>query len=82
MAGAGTGQPVAFVCPVARRNRDTRTWSLPPGHDRIRLTGRTKPNPGSSVGQRMLTTSSEYRCECGHVGWSAHVDLPRRAARS
>lgn len=26
----------------------------------------------------MLDTAHEYRCECGNVGWSAHVDVLKR----
>jgi len=79
---AGTGSPVTFICPVARRNR--ALWSgvdagrLPDGHDRVVLTGRTKPSPRQrAVGLRSDSISREYRCECGHVGWSNHVDLRR-----
>ena len=30
---------------------------------------------GSALGTRSTTTAREYICGCGHVGWSAHVDL-------
>ena len=81
MAGRGTGYPVAFVCPVARRNR--ALWSgeekgaLPPGHDAIVRTGRTKPVKKGKGHPRKLWTSHEYRCECGHVGWTNHVQIVR-----
>lgn len=77
MAGTGTGYPVYFICPVARRNRDIRTWAAPPGHRRIVRTGRTKPMPPGRAHPRKLNTSHEYRCGCGHVGWSSHVDIAR-----
>jgi hypothetical protein len=77
MAGAGTGYPNWFVCTVARR---TRHWPdpFPPGHDRIVRTGRTRPAPSPTKGHpRKLRESHEYRCECGHVGWSCHIDILR-----
>jgi hypothetical protein len=46
---------------------------------RVELTGRKRPyrNRGA-MGTRSCHTSREYRCECGHVGWSNHIDLARR----
>lgn len=80
MAGKGTGYPISFVCPVARRNR-MGAWegrSYPAGHDRIVRTGRTKPAPGHGHGHpRKLSESHEYRCECGNVGWTSHADVLR-----
>lgn len=73
--------PFQFVCPVARRNR-VGTWgngnvpAYPDGHDLIVRTGRTKPRPVD--GKRSaanLPDRHEFRCECGHVGWSAHVGI-------
>lgn len=85
MAGYGTGYPIAFICPVARRNR--ALWSgpehgrLPDGHDEIVRTGRTKPTPRTGKGHaRKLDTMYEYRCACGHVGWSSHPDIVRYPA--
>lgn len=91
MAGTGTGQPVAFVCPVARRNQDvdptageyTRSYRMtlryPSGHALIVRTGKVKnaakPGRYAHSGSRMLNESHEYRCECGHVGWSKHHDI-------
>lgn len=74
---AGTGSPIFFVCPAARRTRNWRD-PYPPGHDRIVRTGRTKPNNRSGPkGLRSLHTLHEYRCECGHVGWTNHIDIER-----
>lgn len=78
---AGTGSPLFFHCPVARRNRDPWTWDLPDGHT-ITLTGRTRPfTPSGARGQRSTFTSYEYRCSCGYTGWSSHMDLARLAER-
>ena len=79
---AGAGSPVWFVC---WRGRQTWKWEDKVRHVRmfdITLTGRTrpyKPPKGSALGVRSTLTSREYRCECGHVGWSNHVDLERMA---
>lgn len=79
MAGHGTGYPLSFICPIARQNR--ALWNgpdrgrLPDGHDRIVRTGRTRPVPHGKTHSRKLSTSHEYRCECGHVGWSSHADV-------
>lgn len=80
MAGYGTGYPISFICPVARRNR--ALWSgpdkgrLPEGHDTIVRTGRTKPRRHDGKGHpRALDTYYEYRCECGYVGWTTHKDI-------
>lgn len=87
MAGYGTGYPNWFICPVARRNR--ALWSgpdrgaLPPGHDVIVLTGRTRRAPSTGKGHpRKLDRSYEYRCECGHVGWTCNADVLTRAERN
>lgn len=79
---SGAGSPVHFACPVARRNRNLTTWSLPEGHD-VTLTGRTKPyTPPRAIGSRSTFTSREFRCTCGHVGWSNHAALERMEKRT
>lgn len=79
---AGPGSPIFFVCPVARSNR-IGTWGdgeiprYPDGHG-IALTGRTKArSPRGVLGVRSTYVAREYRCECGHVGWSTHKDLEK-----
>jgi len=74
---AGTGSPVFFHCWEARRYGHLAER----GH-RVELTGRTRPyrhKRYSTLGTRSMSTSYEYRCECGHVGWSNHADLARLA---
>lgn len=75
---AGPGSPVFFRC---SRCRDSRRFSSKTGWD-VELTGRTRPNgakKGHALGVRSTLISREYRCrDCGHVGWSSHVDLQRR----
>jgi hypothetical protein len=73
---AGTGQPITFRCWVERRER----WKSFRDDHVVTMTGRTRPYHGHTGG-RMTTTAYEYRCSCGHVGWSAHVDAARLAAR-
>ena len=68
--------PFAFLCPAGRRERwRDRNHRMPPGHERIVRTGRTKPNPSRNIGPRTLNTLHEFECQCGHVGWSRHVDI-------
>ena len=89
MAGNGTGYPNSFVCANARRSQlydpeRGRTsarlgYSYPPGHDMER-TGRTKPLASSQEGKghlRALQHRVEYRCSCGHVGWTRMKDVMR-----
>lgn len=91
----GTGSPIYFHCPVARRNQIFDGWGYrqsgggsvrnfyryPPGHDEIVRTGATKPRPRTrttpAIGTRQMHTSHQYRCECGHVGWTTHQDILR-----
>lgn len=74
---AGAGSPVWFRCHACRStlvNDRSSTYEL---------TGRTKPykrSKYSMLGSRSTTTAYEYRCSCGHVGWSNHIDLARKAA--
>jgi hypothetical protein len=47
----------------------------------VELTGRERPyhrKRHTVKGSRSTEISREYRCSCGHVGWSNHVDLARR----
>ncbi len=79
--------PANFRCAKCRRTYGTREyfgerWSDERGRlSRVELTGKTKADRADrSVhrGPRCDTTSRQYRCEdCGHVGWSTHVDLKR-----
>lgn len=69
---AGTGSPVWFRC-----FRDRRGDYHPPGST-VELTGRERgygSKRGSAMGSRSTHISREYRCSCGYVGWSNHVDL-------
>lgn len=46
----------------------------------VALTGRTRLT--KHRGQRQSLTSREYKCQdCGHVGWSKHIDLERKAEK-
>lgn len=78
---AGTGEPIAFACAVERRERIWHdiSQSLPKEH-RVTPTGRTKAR--RTRGHiRHGNVAREYRCSCGHVGWSNHKDLGRMLAR-
>lgn len=80
--GLGTGQPLMFRCAQQRRDR---MW--PDSYDAtdhlhlVVRTGRTR-GPGVEhempTYSRMMQTSHEYRCSCGHVGWTRHNGILRR----
>lgn len=78
----GTGSPVWFRCTKCRStlNPDRRAGDI----TRVRLTGRERPRRRSKhhpIGSRSTHVAREYEClDCGHVGWSTHVDLARKAA--
>lgn len=76
MAGYGTGIPLYFNCPNYRRlDWRTRTSRDAENH-RVVRTGRTKPRRwDGNQGLRTLDTAHEYRCRCGHVGWTTHCDI-------
>lgn len=76
---AGPGSPVFFHC--AKFRREGYKWRDSREHV-IELTGRSKPyyaGKSHALGQRSSYKTREYRCSCGHVGWSNHVDLARMA---
>lgn len=83
---SGAGSPVWFRCTLCRRRygqfgKDCGFAS------RVTLTGRTKPQPPrgthTSPGLRSTDTLREYTCDdCGHTGWSNHIELERKAARA
>ena len=64
----GTGTPISFKC------YGERTMRKPGEHD-VARTGRTRPNPSRNRGARVLASEHEYRCSCGHVGWTRHIDI-------
>lgn len=82
MAGLGTGVPLTFMCAkcrkVAWRRTPTQATSSPYGHNVVR-TGRVRAlsgYAGRNQPPRTLSQHHEYRClDCGHVGWSRHVDV-------
>lgn len=77
---AGTGSPISFVCPKLRRAAlaEHRTRVMLDLH-RVERTGRTQPRaPAGSLGTRNMLTAFEYRCGCGHVGWTTHSDILHR----
>jgi hypothetical protein len=68
--------PIFFMCP--KRRLDKWKYAEFPGaepeHDIVR-TGRTKPNSSNRRGSRTLPEVHEFKCSCGHVGWSKHVGV-------
>jgi len=84
--------PIHFHCAVARRNQwfDSHAHRLsgqrgirafyryPDGHDTIVRTGRVRGDEiERDYGQRTLLNKYEYRCSCGHIGWTKHRDVLR-----
>lgn len=79
MAGYGTGSPMYFHCAKFTR-LSFRERDITREPHTVTLTGRTKPRPHDGRrGPRSTDTYREYKCSCGHVGWSAHIDLAKRA---
>lgn len=84
---AGAGSPCYFQCWACRKKKpyhyedDPRAWRNG-AKTRVRLTGRTRAHytkRGSALGGRNDHVSREYEClDCGHVGWSSHIDLKGR----
>lgn len=75
-ANNGTGWPLWFACAKCRKDW-TRIYR-DRGHAVVR-TGRTRPYKGGNRGVRGLNTFHEYRCtDCGHIGWSRHVDIAKK----
>ena len=73
-SNAGTGCPLTFRCTVERRERGRgRTGSL----HRVQVTGNERPS-SAKHSARMDRVEREYRCSCGHHGWSRHIDLANR----
>lgn len=74
-ASAGAGHPMSFMCTRLRRVPwAQRTNPIRDDHE-VTRTGRTKPNPSRRLQGRALATLHEYRCTCGHVGWTSHPDV-------
>lgn len=74
---AGTGSPVWFRC---SKCRSTVRGSKGGWAGDVTLTGRERKTVSfrrrySCLGTRSTCIDREYRCECGHVGWSNHIDL-------
>lgn len=76
----GTGVPLRFRCGECRRALSglRRRGGAERGlYFRVTLTGLTR-DVGGHRSVRMDRISRQYRCrDCGHVGWSRHVDLRR-----
>ncbi len=74
-----------FICPAAARNAypvpgsveatGRLEWGYPDGHNVIVRTGRVRASAVRSRGPRLLDDEHEFRCECGHVGWTRHRDI-------
>ena len=79
---SGAGRPLHFRCAMCRRSYTKDfciTMNIPANtgtRSRVRLTGRERW--GAHTTTRHGGVVREYRClDCGHIGWSAHLDLAR-----
>ena len=83
MAGVGTGSPISFRCAACRSWRGR--WRDSGGLAQVTLTGQIRAR--WEVVGRMATSprnaawSVSYRCQCGHVGWSSHVEIVDQCVR-
>lgn len=88
MAGFGTGFPEFFECSQARKvyygSRSSRGYDVDRtarerDRHKVKLTGKTRDAPSPGKGHpRKSALSRQYKCSCGHTGWSCHIDLERR----
>lgn len=82
---AGPGSPIHFKCHRGREyfaNDYALEREQRERHKEIKLTGRwrrPRPRPYHALGVRSSYFHIEYRCQCGHVGWTNHIDLAIRA---
>jgi len=79
--GSGTGYPLTFNCFRCRRSVNGCIGGFVSycRHAQVR-TGRVRPlsRPQQSKGHpRVLRERHEYRCTCGHTGWTRHADVLR-----
>lgn len=81
---AGTGQPIWVKCPVARRTVGVGPFTHGPKSN-LKLTGRRRhrfSRLAGSGGRSDTRFIYEFQClDCGHVGWSRHIDIARRFKR-
>jgi hypothetical protein len=81
-SNAGTGQPITFQCSQCRKKNDSifrRPYLGPRTGFRVKLTGKKRPCKQGNAGGRNSRHRRQYEClDCGHVGWSRHIDLERQ----
>jgi rubredoxin len=81
--GVYAGQPLSFTCAKCRLTREhferfEHSTDIGRRFERTRRT-RRQLSQGSNM-HRWGNVAHEYRClDCGHVGWSRHPDVARRA---
>lgn len=78
---SGAGCPNFFQCSKCRQKNTRKKTVILGTVSRVVLTGKTrKTRPYQNIGPRMTDTHRQYTCkDCGHTGWSRHVDLERKA---
>lgn len=74
---AGTGQPIVLKCAKCRRSITRKLLAAFSRGRNLEATGRVRLSRGHR-GIRQTNRRIEYRCkDCGHVGWSQHIDAER-----
>lgn len=83
--GKSAGQPLYFQCSACRKRKGyppNRLWDKGLILD-VTLTGKTKAIGDGNANGRSSNTRVQYKCDnCGHIGWSRHVDIFRKAQRA
>lgn len=73
---AGTGQPLTLRCAKCK----TYSWKGAARGTHLNATGATKPVTRRAA--RQTNRKIQYRCrDCGHVGWTQHIDAERLLTR-
>lgn len=72
-----TGRPALFRCYACNRKYGGLSRIPSALFESVVRTGQTRPTPTSKRGKGASRVTRQYRCGCGHVGWSSHRDLRR-----
>ncbi len=85
--GKSAGQPLDFQCSACRKTKYQMfpRRRFPESHGLVldvTLTGKAKAVNDGRANGRSSNTRVQYKCnDCGHVGWSRHVEIFRKAIK-
>lgn len=78
----GMYQPLAFACTKCRKEPSFFERRGSSYGRRVELTGRSRVQRSKGKNfRRWPDEALEYKCPCGHVGWSRHPDVHRLKRR-